>query len=211
MQATGTGHDLCLFGEDVLPRRDPNLQLVKGDIRDRAALARALDGADIVIHLACYIQRSIFELNPSLSKSINYDCFEPLVQLSKSQGVRRFVYASTPVCTASVKRTEVTEDHPLVPLTDYNKFKGLCEPILARYQSDSFTNGDHSSLDRCGYSPRLRLDLTVNILTNHAVNKPEDSHLRRHPEAPQHPHRRHHRSVRRVAGAAAERIGRWRL
>jgi nucleoside-diphosphate-sugar epimerase len=66
---------------------------------------------------------------------------------------------------------DVTEDHPLVPLTDYNKYKGMCEPILLRYQAPGFTTVIIRPATVCGYSPRLRLDLTVNILTNLAVNK----------------------------------------
>jgi len=65
----------------------------------------------------------------------------------------------------------VTEEHPLVPLTDYNKYKGLCEPILFRHQSPEFTCVTIRPATVCGYSPRMRFDLTVNILTNHAYNK----------------------------------------
>jgi len=65
----------------------------------------------------------------------------------------------------------VTEDHPLVPLTDYNKYKGMCEPILLRYQSPDFTTVIIRPATVCGFSPRQRLDLTVNILTNLAVNQ----------------------------------------
>jgi nucleoside-diphosphate-sugar epimerase len=84
--------------------------------------------------------------------------------------VRRFIYASTSSVYGVSDRPNVTEDHPLVPLTDYNKYKGLCEPILLRYQSEAFTTVVVRPATVCGYSPRLRLDLTVNILTNHAVN-----------------------------------------
>jgi nucleoside-diphosphate-sugar epimerase len=64
----------------------------------------------------------------------------------------------------------VTEEHPLVPITDYNKYKGLCEPILLDYQSSDFTAVIIRPATVYGYSPRQRLDLTVNILTNHAFN-----------------------------------------
>ena len=64
----------------------------------------------------------------------------------------------------------MTEDHPLVPITDYNKYKGLCEPILLEEQSSDFTTVVIRPATICGYSPRQRLDLAVNILTNHAVN-----------------------------------------
>ena len=64
----------------------------------------------------------------------------------------------------------MTEEHPLIPVTDYNKYKGLCEPILLEHQSPDFTAVVIRPATICGYSPRQRLDLTVNILTNHAVN-----------------------------------------
>jgi len=162
--------DLFLFGDDVLPV-DPMLETVKGDIRDQTLVSRIMRGVDAVIHLACISNDPSFELNPSLSRTINYDCFEPLVDISRRSGVRRFIYASTSSVYGVSDAPDVTEDHPLVPLTDYNKYKGMCEPILLRYQASDFTTVIIRPATVCGYSPRLRLDLTVNILTNLAVNK----------------------------------------
>jgi nucleoside-diphosphate-sugar epimerase len=162
--------DLFLFGEDVLPNH-PKLELVKGDLRDATTVAQSLRGIDMVIHLACISNDPSFELNPTLSRSINYDCFEPLVAAAKGAGVRRFVYASTSSVYGVSDAPDVTEEHPLVPLTDYNKYKGMCEPILLRYQSDDFTTVIIRPATVCGYSPRLRLDLTVNILTSLAVTQ----------------------------------------
>lgn len=161
--------DLFLFGADVLPKH-PALEPIKGDIRDEALLRTVLPGSDAVIHLACISNDPSFELDPGLSKSINYDAFEPLVAISKRSRVRRFIYASTSSVYGVSDKENVTEDHPLVPLTDYNRYKGMCEPILARYQSDDFTTLTIRPATICGYSPRQRLDLTVNILTNLAVN-----------------------------------------
>ena len=124
----------------------------------------------MVIHLACISNDPSFALNPALSRSINYEAFGPLVRLSKQHGVKRFIYASTCSVYGVSQATEVTEDHPLVPITDYNKYKGLCEPILLEQQSPSFTTVVIRPATVCGYSPRQRLDLTVNILTNHAVH-----------------------------------------
>jgi nucleoside-diphosphate-sugar epimerase len=164
--------DLFLFGEpeEVLPYDNPGLECIRGDIRDQDLLARVIPGSDAVIHLACISNDPSFELNPELSKTINFDAFEPLVRVSKESGVQRFIYASTSSVYGVSDAPDVTEDHPLVPLTDYNKYKGLCEPILLRYQSDDFTPVIIRPATVCGYSPRLRLDLTVNILTNLAVN-----------------------------------------
>ena len=170
-----TGHtvvvyDLLLFGSKGLPTH-PNLSLVEGDLRDTPKIAGNLKGIDSVIHLACISNDPSFELDPTLSKSINYDCFEPLVIACKTAGVRRFIYASTSSVYGVSDSPEVTEEHPLVPLTDYNKYKGLSEPLLLRHQSPEFTTVIVRPATVCGYSPRMRLDLSVNILTNHAINR----------------------------------------
>lgn len=165
-------YDIMLFGSEGLPKH-PKLKVVTGDLRDTTEFRRALDGVDAVIHLACISNDPSFELDPGLSKAINYDCFEPMVQTCVSSGVKRFIYASTSSVYGVSDAPEVTEDHPLVPLTDYNKYKGMCEPILAKYQSPTFTTVTIRPATVCGYSTRLRLDLTVNILTNLAINKGE--------------------------------------
>lgn len=164
--------DLYLFGDHVLDdvKEDPNLAQVKGDIRDQALLRRVVPGCDAVVHLACISNDPSFELDPVLGRSINYDAFPPLVRISKEQGVRRFIFASTSSVYGVSDAPNVTEDHPLVPLTDYSKYKGLCEPILLEEQSRDFTTVVARPATVCGYSPRQRLDLTVNILTNHAVH-----------------------------------------
>ncbi len=161
--------DLYLFGDDVLPKGHPALEEIRGDIRNHGLLRAALRGVDAVIHLACISNDPSFELDPALSRSINYDAFEPLVAISRDSGVGCFVYASTSSVYGVSDMPNVTEDHPLVPLTDYNKYKGMCEPVLARYQADGFTTITIRPATVCGYSPRLRLDLSVNILTNLAV------------------------------------------
>lgn len=163
-------YDLMLFGADGLPQH-PNLRAIKGDVRDIRAFSAELTGMHSVIHLACISNDPSFELDPGLSKSINYDCFEPMVRASRAAGVRRFVYASTSSVYGVSDAADVTEEHPLVPLTDYNKYKGLCEPILLRYQSPDFTTVIIRPATVCGYSPRMRFDLSVNILTNHAVER----------------------------------------
>src|SRR4030042_4786250 len=159
-----------LFGSDGLPKHE-SLKVVEGDIRDIHWLTKALAGVDSIIHLACISNDPSFELDPDLSRSINYDCFEPLVRACKDSGVKRFIYASTSSVYGVSDAPDVTETHPLVPLTDYNKYKGMSEPFLLHHQSEEFTTVIIRPATICGYSPRMRLDLTVNILTNLAVNK----------------------------------------
>ena len=164
-----TIYDALYFG-CRLPN-SPNLHVVQGDIRDTAKLSQCLQGQDAVLHLACISNDASFELDENLSKTINFDCFEPLVVAAKNAGVQRFVYCSSSSVYGVSDSPQVTEDHPLVPLTLYNKFKGMCEPLLWKHKSDDFTTVAIRPATVCGYSPRTRLDLSVNILTNHAVNK----------------------------------------
>jgi len=163
-------YDLMLFGDAGLPK-DPNLRVVKGDIRDIDLYAKSVAGCDFVIHMACISNDPSFDLDPSLSRTINFECFEPLVVASKNAGVKRFVYVSSSSVYGVSDSPEVTEQHPLVPLTDYNKYKGLCEPLLFKHQSPDFVCVTIRPATVCGYSPRMRFDLTVNILTNHAYHR----------------------------------------
>jgi len=164
--------DLFIYGEDVFDsvKDDQNLVIVKGDIRDRSLLERVIPGCDSVIHLACISNDPSFELNPALGKSINYDAFFDLVDVSKDSGVRRFVYASSSSVYGLRNELNVTEDLALLPLTDYSKYKAMCEDVLHNKREPGFTTVILRPATVCGYSPRLRLDLVVNILTNHAVN-----------------------------------------
>jgi nucleoside-diphosphate-sugar epimerase len=133
-------------------------------------LAGALKGVETVLHLACISNDASFELDERLSTSVNLECFEPMVVAAKKAGVGRFVYCSSSSVYGVSDAPEVTEDHPLVPLTLYNKYKGMCEPLLWRHQASGFICVTIRPATVCGYSPRMRLDLSVNILTNHAVN-----------------------------------------
>jgi nucleoside-diphosphate-sugar epimerase len=103
----------------------PNLRVVQGDIRDTPKLAEVLQGQDAVLHLACISNDASFELDEKLSETINYDCFEPMVVAAKQASVKRFVYCSSSSVYGVSDSPDVTEDHPLVPLTLYNKFKGM--------------------------------------------------------------------------------------
>jgi nucleoside-diphosphate-sugar epimerase len=166
--------DLMIYGEDVLPTH-PNLNSVKGDIRDQTLLQKLLPGHDAVIHLACISNDPSFELNPDLGKSINLDAFRPLVEISRNTGVKRFIYASSSSVYGIKDEPNVHEEMTLEPLTDYSRFKADCEKILNEYQSDDFTKVTIRPATVCGYSPRQRLDVVVNILTNLAYHKREIS------------------------------------
>ena len=160
--------DLCLYG-DVLASH-PALRIVKGDLRDPAQVAAALVGCDAVIHLACISNDPSFDLDPTLGRSINYDCFRPLVKASKDAGVRRFIYASSSSVYGIKDEPDVHEGLPLKPLTDYSKYKAMCEDVLMAEREPGFVTVILRPATVCGFAPRLRLDLTVNILTNLAIN-----------------------------------------
>ena len=164
--------DLYIYGRHPLdPVADnPNLEQITGDIRDRVLLERVIPGCDAVIHLACISNDPSFELDPDLGKSINFDAFPMLVDVSKNSGVRRFVYASSSSVYGLKDEENVTENLPLQPLTDYSKFKAMCEEVLLNKREPGFVPLIVRPATVCGFSPRLRLDLIVNILTNHAVN-----------------------------------------
>lgn len=165
--------DLYIYGKNVLDsvKDNPDLIQIKGDIRDKALLEKELEGIDAVIHLACISNDPSYELNPDLGKSINYDAFISLVEASKKRKIKRFVYASSSSVYGIKDEENVTEDLRLEPLTDYSKYKALCEDYLIKKASKDLVFLILRPATVCGYSPRLRLDLSVNILTNNAINK----------------------------------------
>lgn len=161
-------YDTMYFGCEL--QEGPGLELIQTDIRDTEAFKKACDDVDVVIHLACISNDTSFQLDENISKTINYDCFEPMVIVAKEMGVKRFIYASSSSVYGVSDAPDVKEDHPLVPLTLYNKFKGMCEPLLFKHKSEDFVCVTIRPATICGYSPRMRFDLSVNILTNHAVH-----------------------------------------
>ena len=167
-----TVFDLMIYGEQVLPE-DSKLTTIKGDIRDADLLRMSIPGHDVVIHLACISNVPSFELNPTLGRSINLDAFRPLVEISRNAGIKKFVYASSSSVYGVKQEQNVDESMTLEPLTDYSQFKADCEQILLEYQSPDFTTVTIRPATVCGYSPRQRLDVVVNILTNLAYHKRE--------------------------------------
>jgi len=165
--------DLFIYGDGVFgaDHNHPRLKKIKGDIRDQSVVESAVSGCTDVIHLACISNDPSYDLNPELARSINFDAFQPLVKCSKDAGVNRFVYASSSSVYGIKNEEEVTENLPLEPLTDYSRYKALCEDVLQAERESGFAAVTIRPSTVCGYAPRLRLDLTVNILTNHALNK----------------------------------------
>lgn len=162
--------DLYIYGKKVFGahHNHKGLKEICGDIRDPEAVRKAMTGCDAVIHLACISNDPSFDLNPLLGKSINLDAFRPMVKMAKELGVKRFIYASSSSVYGIKTEKNVTEDLTLDPLTDYSKFKAECEVILKEEAAKDFETVIIRPATVCGYATRLRLDLTVNILTTHA-------------------------------------------
>ena len=89
-----TSYDISYYGDNFLPKNDPNLTVLRGDIRDTAKLAQAIAGHDAFISLACISNDASFELDENLSTSVNLDAFEPMVLAAKKARVKRFIFAS---------------------------------------------------------------------------------------------------------------------
>ena len=158
-----TVFDLFIYGNFL--ENSNNLNVIKGDIKN----------FDCVIHLACISNDPSFDLNPQLGKSINFDPFEDLIKICKDQGVKRFIYASSSSVYGVKLEKDVDETSSLEPLTDYSKYKALCEDVLLKYNDKDFTCCVVRPATVCGHSKRQRLDLVVNILTNLAYNTGEVS------------------------------------
>jgi nucleoside-diphosphate-sugar epimerase len=163
--------DLMIYGDNI--ENNNKLNKIYGDIRNVELLKKVLPGHQIVIHLACISNDPSFELNPTLGKSINYDSFKDLLNISKKSGINKFIYASSSSVYGIKKEKKVVEDMQLEPLTDYSKYKALCEEILIKDKSKNFVKIILRPATVCGYSKRQRLDLVVNILTNLAYHKRE--------------------------------------
>ncbi len=162
-------YDLFLYKKNVFTDQsdNENLKLVKGDIRNLNKLETLLENTDIIIHLACISNDPSYELNPNLGKDINFDCFPKLINKIKKFNIKQFIYASSSSVYGVKEEDSVTEDLKAEPITDYSKFKLECEGILLN-ESAKFNKTIIRPATVCGYSERQRLDVIVNILTNHA-------------------------------------------
>ena len=162
-------YDLFLYDPNVLVdlNKHPNLKLIKGDIRNINYLENFLENIDVIIHLACISNDPSYELNPNLGKDINYSCFPKLLGKLKNFNIKMFIYASSSSVYGIKKENIVTENMSTEPLTDYSLYKLKCEELLFN-ESAKYIKTVLRPATVCGYSERQRLDVIVNILTNHA-------------------------------------------
>ncbi|MGF6093901.1 NAD-dependent epimerase/dehydratase family protein [Pseudomonas sp. 18175] len=151
----------------------PRFEFIRGDIRDRVAIDAALSGVTTVVHLAAVANDPSFACDPEVSRSINIDCLPHLIRSAKHSGCKRFIYASSASVYGISDEPNVDEHQPCVPITDYNRYKAEGESILFGLTDASFETVAVRAATVCGWSPRQRLDLTVNILTASALARQE--------------------------------------
>ena len=147
-----------------------NLICIQGDIRSYD-LSLAMKDIDTVIHLACISNDPSFELNSDLGRSINYDAFLRVIKAAQAAKIGRFIFASSSSVYGVKNTPDVTEEMSLEPLTDYSKYKAFCEMELRMISTDKLPWVIIRPATVCGYAPRMRLDLSVNILTMAALTK----------------------------------------
>lgn len=162
--------DLFLYADESIFPLSPSLSMVRCDLRDRAKVRETLKGCDVVIHLAGVSNDPSSDLDPELTREVNVRATADLIDAAREMGIRRFINASSSSVYGVKKEPNVTEDLPLEPLTVYSESKVIIEKYLDEHQGDMCAVSVRSATV-CGYSPRMRLDLTVNILTDHAVRK----------------------------------------
>jgi len=159
-----TVFDIMWFGNFLTPQR--NLRVVEGDTRDAGTIP--LSGVDVVFHLANVANDPCSELNSKLSWEVNVLATMQLADRAVREGVKQFVLASSGSVYGVKDEPQVTEELSLVPISDYNKTKMVEERVLLSYRDQLILQCVRPATV-CGFSPRMRLDLTVNMLTMQAL------------------------------------------
>lgn len=160
---TVTVIDAQWFGNYLI--KDPNLKIIKTDIRDHSSIN--FEGFDTVIHLANIANDPSVELNPLLSWEVNVLATHALIEKAVRSSVKQFIFASSGSVYGVKAEEKVTEDLELVPISYYNKTKMIAERILLSYK-DKIKVHCIRPATVCGYSPRMRFDLTVNMFIKQA-------------------------------------------
>ena len=160
------GLDVMWFGNFHLPH--PNLQLINGDVRDIDAIN--LQGIDAIIHLSSIANDPCGDSDPKLTWEVSALATMQLADKAKRKGVKRFIYASSGSVYGVKDELNVTEELELKPISEYNKTKMVGERVLLSYSDDMVVQIVRPATV-CGVSPRMRLDVSVNLLTMQALSK----------------------------------------
>jgi nucleoside-diphosphate-sugar epimerase len=158
--------DTQWFGNFLAPH--PRMQVVKGDVR--AIESVPLDGVDCIIHLSSIANDPCGDLDPKLTWEVGALATMQLADKARRRGIRRFIYASSGSVYGVKDEARVTEDLELKPISEYNKTKMVAERVLLSYQDDMVVQIVRPATV-CGYSPRMRLDVSVNMLTMQALSR----------------------------------------
>lgn len=158
--------DTQWFGNFLEPH--PRLTVVKGDVRDIDSVP--LRGVDCIIHLASIANDPCGDLDPKLTWEVSALATMQLADRAKRLGIERFIYASSGSVYGVQEEAQITEDLELKPISEYNKTKMVSERVLLSYQDDMVVQIVRPATV-CGYSPRMRLDVSVNMLTMQALTK----------------------------------------
>jgi len=156
--------DIQWFG-NFLPEH-PALTVVQGDIRNIDEVD--LTGVDAIIHLSSVANDPCGDLNPKITWEISCLATMQLADRAKRLGIKRFIYASSGSVYGVSDEPQVTEDLELFPLSEYNKTKMCAERIMLSYSDDMVVQIVRPATV-CGFSPRMRLDVSVNMLTMQAL------------------------------------------
>jgi len=146
----------------------PNLTVVKGDVRNIDTVP--VNDIDCILHLASIANDPCGDLNPKLTWEVSALATMQLADKAKRLGVKRFIYASSGSVYGVKTEKNVTEDLELKPISEYNKTKMVAERVLLSYQDEMLVQIVRPATV-CGYSPRMRLDVSVNLLTIQALCK----------------------------------------
>ena len=158
--------DVMWFGNFLQPH--PKLTTISGDVRDVSSIN--LDGVDCIIHLSSIANDPCGDLDPKLTWEVSALATMQLVDKARREGIKRFIYASSGSVYGVKDEPQVTEDLELKPISEYNKTKMVAERVLLSY-SDDMSVQIIRPATVCGYSPRMRLDVSVNMLTMQALSK----------------------------------------
>ncbi len=159
-------YDIMWFGNFLKPH--PKLSVVKGDVRNINEIP--LDGVDAIIHLSSVANDPCGDLDPKLTWEISCLATMQLADRASRRGIERFIYASSGSVYGIKEEEQVTEDLELTPISEYNKTKMVAERVLLSY-ADKMVVQIVRPATVCGYSPRMRLDVSVNMLTMQALTK----------------------------------------
>lgn len=158
--------DTMWFGNYLAPHE--NLTVTKGDVRDIDKID--LEDTDVVIHLSSVANDPCGDLDPKLTWEISALATMQLADKASRAGVKQFIYASSGSVYGIKDEEQVTEDLDLKPISEYNKTKMVSERVLLSY-GDKMVIQIIRPATVCGYSPRMRLDVSVNMLTMQALTK----------------------------------------